>query len=96
MTADMLKSLVPESFPGTLGPVEDSNNEGEVVIIPGYMNYSTASNNKIYYFMTKMLPSINPKKLNFGKECSYKPISEMISVLDKAFALLVLYNERHV
>ena len=42
-----------------------------------------------------MLPSINPKKLSFGKEHSYKPISEMISVLDEAFALLVLYHEHH-
>ena len=89
MTADSLKSLVPESFRGTLGLVEDPNDEGEVVIEPGYRKHFTASNSEFYYFVTRILPSINPKKLNFGKKRSYKPISEMISILDKAFALLV-------
>ena len=97
MTADMLKRLVPGSFPGTLmGLVQDPNSEGEVVINPGYRKYSTASKNKFHYFVTRMLPSTNPKKLSCGKERRYKPISEMISVLDKAFALLLLYNEHHI
>ena len=61
ITADTLKSSVPESFPGTLGLVEDPNNEGEVVINAGYRKYSTATNSEFYYFMTIMLPSINPK-----------------------------------
>ena len=96
MTADTLKGLVPAGFPGTLGLVEDPNNEGKVVINPMYRNYSTANNSEYFYFVTRLLPSINPKKVNFGKECSYKPISEMFSVSDEAFALLLLYNEHHV
>ena len=56
-----MKDLVPESFPGTLGLVEDPNNGEEVVINPAYRNYSTTSNNEFDYFVTRMLPSINPK-----------------------------------
>mgnify|MGYP004529573319 FL=1 len=96
MTADTLKGLVPAGFPGTLGLVEDPNKEGKVVINPMYRNYSTANNSEYFYFVSRLLPSINPKKVNFGKECSYKPISEMFSVSDEAFALLLLYNEHHV
>mmetsp|Transcript_1367 Transcript_1367/g.2862 ORF Transcript_1367/g.2862 Transcript_1367/m.2862 type:complete len:681 (-) Transcript_1367:32-2074(-) len=94
--ADTLKGLVPESFPGTLGLVDDPNNEGEVMINPGYRNYSIANNDEFCYFVRRILPAINPKKLNFGKDCVYKKISEMFSVSDEAFALLVLYNELHV
>jgi len=96
MTADTLKGLVPAGFLGTLGLVEDPNNEGKVVINPMYRNYYTANNSEYFYFVSILLPSINPKKVNFGKECSYKPISEMFSVSDEAFALLLLYNEHHV
>lgn len=96
ITVDTLKGLVPSGFPGSLGLVEDPDNEGKVVINPMYRNYSTANNKEFFYFVSRMLPSINPKKVNFGRDCSYKPISEMFSVSDEAFALLLLYNEHHV
>lgn len=94
--ADILKGLVPKSFPGSLELVEDPNNEGEVIINPEYRKYSTANNGEFFYFVSRMLPSINPKKVNFSKECSNKSISEIFSVSDEAFALLLLYNEHHV
>ena len=87
---------MPESFPGTLGLVDDPNNEGEMMINPGYRNYSIANNEEFCYFVRRILPAINPKKLNFAKDCVHKKISEMFSVSDEAFALLVLYNELHV
>ena len=87
---------MPENFPGTLGLVVDPYNEGEMTINPGYRNYSIANNEEFCYFVRRILPAINPKKSNFGKECIYKTISEMFLVSDEAFALLVLYNELHV
>ena len=87
---------MPENFPGTLGLVDDPNNEGEVMINPEYRKYPRTINDQFCYFVRRILPAINPKKLNFGKECVYKTVSEMFLVSDEAFALLVLYNEHHV
>ena len=95
-TADYDKNRVPASFPGTVGVVEDPDYSGWGSINPDYRKYKDAENEEFYYFVTRILSAVNPTKSNFKQRKDKDLLSEIFSVTDEAFALILIFNEHHV
>ena len=95
---------MPRSFLESIqliGVVEtEGDGEGEdvrhVTINPNYRRYGNASNESFFYFVNRILPAMNPTQSKFKQDKDKKLISEMFSVADEAFALVVLFNEYDV
>ena len=95
---------MPRSFPESIqliGVVEtEGDGQGEdvrhVTINPNYRRYGNASNESFFYFINRILPAMNPTQSKFKQDKDKKLISEMFSVADEAFALVVLFNEYDV
>ena len=96
ITVDYEKSVVPVSFPGTIGPIPDPTGEEDAIINPGYRQYDNATNEEFYYFITRILPAINPGKSNFRQRKEKDLISDIFTVADEAFGMILLHNEYHV
>lgn len=100
---DIEKGLVPASFPGTVGLVcgdngngGDDGDNGSVTVNAGYRRYGTEDNEDFYYFVTRILTAINPTNNYFEQRNHNELLSDIFSVTDEAFALLVIYNEHDV
>ena len=91
---------VPNSFPGSVALVtveaDDLMMEDTINLNSNYRRYGDAGNAEFIYFVTRILPAINPAYSNFKRQKGTKLISEMFTVTDEAFGLIILYNEHHV
>ena len=90
---------MPDEFPGTLEIADwDMRDAKRKVLHPQYRAYSDADNSEFYYFVTRILSSVNARNNDFNgnKRGTENLLSEIFSVEDEAFALLMLYNELHV
>ena len=93
---DHEKAAVPISFPGSIELVPDPNGREEAIINPKYRQYGNANNEEFYYFLSRILSAINPACSNFRQRKQTDLISDIFSVTDEAFGLIVIYNEYHV
>ena len=51
---------------------------------------------KIFYSVAHILPAMNPSVSNYKRDKDKKMISEIFSVADDTFGLVMLYNESNV
>ena len=96
VAVDCEKGGVPGSFPGTIGLVTDPTGESQAIISPGYRQYGNGDNKEFYYFVHRILPAINPGSNNFRQRKTTDLISDIFTVTDEAFGLILLHNEYHV
>ena len=80
----------PEDFPGTIGLFSD--NKGKIILNPGYRS----NNDKFDYFINQMQSAMNLTYNKFGHKKCRELISDIYSVTNEAYGLLVIYNEHHV
>ena len=84
---------VPESFPGT---IMLKMHNGKIILDPKYRKYNECKNEEFDYFTRQILAVSNPN-VNKYKERKYKDlISDIYTVADEVFGLLMIYNECHV
>ena len=84
---------VPESFPGTISL---KKHKGKIILDPKYRKYNECKNEEFDYFTRQILAVSNPN-VNKYKERKYKDlISDIYTVADEAFGLLIIYNKCHV
>ena len=69
---------------------------GRVILDPMYRKYNGVLNDEFDYFVSRILPAIHPAKNKFYQRKHYELISTIYEVSDKAFGLLVIYNEHMV
>ena len=85
--------LIKKMFPGSVGLVDPGDDSG-MIINPNYRHYGTdADNEEFFYFVTRILSTINPTITNFKANKKIKLISEMFTIEDEAFALILVHNE---
>ena len=87
-TEDNANNKVPEIFQGTIGLVNDDN--GTIVLNPAYR----IDNNEFKYYTSQILAAINPTCTKFSLQKCRDLLSDICSVTDEAFGLLVIYNIR--
>eukprot|EP00536_Pseudo-nitzschia_multiseries_P014043 jgi/Psemu1/37351/gm1.37351_g len=58
-----------------------------------YGRYIKADNEEFYYFVTRILSAVNPVGTNFKQRKATELISDIFSVTDEAFALMIIDNE---
>ena len=84
---------VPESFPGS---ILLQRIEGKLSLHPLYRNYGGNKNEVFDYFARQILLVSNPSFNRYNERCGNELISEIYTVPDEAFGLLIIYNECHV
>ena len=90
-TDDNANNKVLDTFPaGTIGFVNDDN--GTIVLNPKYRTVI----NEFHYYISRMLAAIFPTYTTFSQQKSRDLLSDIYSVTDKAFGLLVIYNKHQV
>ena len=89
-TEDNANDNVPDTFPGTIGLVTDD--KGAIVINPEYRS----DNTEFHYYINRIMAAINPTYRKFSQRKCRDLISEIYSITDEAFGLLVIYNEHQV
>ena len=92
---DKGKNKVPSSFPGSIGLLMEPNQQG-VILSEEYRRYGEVVNDDFDYFISRILPAVNPSKSKFNERKGRTLIGEMFSVTDEAFGLMIIYNEHHV
>ena len=85
---------VPASFPGTI-LIQRKN--GKYILHEEYRKYNDdALNEDFEYFLRQILSVSNPSINKFKESKQKLLISDMFTIADEAFGLLILYNEFHV
>ena len=74
----------------TIGLVND--NDGTIVLNPAYRT----NNDEFKYYRSRILAAINPTYSKFSQQKCRDLLSDIYSVTDKAFGLLVIYNKHQV
>eukprot|EP00536_Pseudo-nitzschia_multiseries_P002313 jgi/Psemu1/5277/gm1.5277_g len=88
--ADSEKAKGPASSPGSTVAL---NPESVEITFNGYRRYGNADNEEFYYFVTRILSAVNPVGTNFKQKKATMLISDIFSVTDEAFALMIIENE---
>ena len=86
-TEDNANDKVPDTFPGTIELVTDD--KGDIVINPEYRS----NNTEFHCYISRIMAAINPTYSKFSQRKCRDLISEIYSITDEAFGLLVIYNE---
>eukprot|EP00957_Ditylum_brightwellii_P057132 4329415-Ditylum_brightwellii.AAC.1 len=68
----------------------------DAIMSAEYRNYGNANNEDFCYFVTRILSAISPANNNFKQRKDKDLISDTFSVIDKAFGLMIIYNEHDV
>ena len=84
--------VVPDTFPGSVSIDWTNSDEGKI-LNASYRAYGNADNAEFYYFLTRILASVNPVQTGFKSHKGKLKISDMFTVSDEAFAILMLHNE---
>jgi len=98
MTEDKERGEIPESFPGVL--LLQLNDEKDILQdqYRKLTDIETDENNRtippeVVYFHEKLLPNVKGKKKDWKKWMGAHLLSEIYSVSEEAFALLIIDNE---
>ena len=89
---------MPRSFPGKVEIVSQGSKE-QPGVHPQYRRYDNENigeNEDFYYFVTRILSSICPIQRDYSNRKVKFLISDIFTVTDEAFALMMLHNEYHV
>ena len=84
---------VPESFPGS---ILLKRYHGKLILDSLYQKYDGCKNEEFDYFAWQILPVSNPSINRYNERNGKDLISEIYTVADEAFGLLIIYNECHV
>ena len=91
------KGIVPESFPRLLDISEliktNFQNDTQATLLS---SYRTCCSDDFYYFVTRMLSSVNASETNFDSKKTHLLLSEIFTVSDEAYALVTIINSLHV
>ena len=88
---DNPRNGVPKSFPGSIALTE--NSKGKIGLNP---DYRKATSDEFNYFFTRILSAINQMRTKFEDRKHKELISQIYSVSDEAFGLMIIHNEHHV
>jgi hypothetical protein len=88
---DNLRGGVPKSFPGSLALTE--NSKGKMGLNP---DYRKAASDELTYFFTRIVSAINQSRSKFEDRKHKELISQIYSVMDEAYGLMIIHNEHHV
>ena len=83
---------MPKEFPGcVLVDVKQDNNKNHLKTT--YRRWDESVAPEFKYFMERIMPAIAPSRSNYNKCKGIKYLSEMFTVSNKTFGLLMLLNE---
>lgn len=91
---DMKNDKVPSTFPGSLVMTYHGDENGNR-LHPDYRRYDDNFNEEFVYFMTRIMPVFSDGLKKFNARSGKDLLSEIYSVSDEAFGLVVLFNELH-
>ena len=94
--AEMERAKFPTDFPGSL---EINPNKENIPILHQQYRKVDANNNVLQdfiWFVSVFLSRIQPLRTKFGEKCTKKLVSDIYTVSDEAYGLLVLYNYKEV
>ena len=74
--------------------VADPNKPGNVIINPHYIR--DLENDDFKYFVSRILPAMNPSKSKFSTSKTHSVLSDIFTPCDEAYGLLLIHNELHV
>ena len=109
--ADKKKDKVPKSFPGVLklndsfasnilGGNQNPGNQNpyEFLLHDSYRKLDSSGGvpPEFEYFYTHLLRHIDPNRTNFKKDKKRRTLSEIYTISDEAFGLLILHDRLHV
>ena len=90
---DLKNKKVPTGFPATL---LISTTDGKNYLNSHYRLYTDNQwEEEFQYFMARIMPALAPSRNKYKKNKGTKKLSEIYTVSDEAFGLLVLHNELH-
>ena len=86
---------VPKSFPGSLS-INLERGPGKY-LDPDYRVYEKDATWKpeFEYFMSRIMSAIAPSRNGYNKNCGKLKLSQIYTVSDEAFGIVMLYNELH-
>ena len=74
--------------------VADPDKQGSVIINPNYRR--DPENEDFKYFISRILPAMNPSKSKFSTSKTQSVLSDIFTPCDEAYGLLLIHNELHV
>ena len=74
--------------------VDDPSKQGNVIINPDYRR--NPENEDFKYFVSRILPAMNPSKSKFSTSKTRSMLSDIFTPCDEAYGLLLIHNELHV
>ena len=74
--------------------VADPNKPDNVILNPDYRRNS--ENDDFKYFVSRILPAMNPSKSKFSTSKTHSVLSDIFTPCDEAYGLLLIHNELHV
>ena len=91
------KGIVPDSFPYLLniGELMKTNFQNETKAIL-FSSYRTCCYDIFYYFITKMLSSVNASKTNFESKKTHLLLSEIFTISDETYTEVTILNSLHI
>ena len=90
---DRKNNKVPESFPGTI--MVSLKPDSEKWHVHEEYRTSEEPTDEFRYFVERIMPAIAPGRNKFKERKGKKLLSEIYTVTDEAFGLLMLLNELH-
>ena len=92
---DQRKGRVPDGFPGCVGIVREGYVVGDDLLSEDYRKTGGDFSEEFYYFVKRIASSVRVS-CKFEELEEKKLLSKILTVEDKAFALLIIDNEHHV
>ena len=74
--------------------VAGPDKKGSVIINPNYRR--DPENEDFKYFISRILPAMNPSKSKFSTSKTQSVLSDIFTPCDEAYGLLLIHNELHV
>ena len=93
LPADRENNKVPESFPGTI--MVSLEPDSEMWHVHKDYRQSEEPTPEFKYFVERILTAIQPPRNKFNDRKGKKKLSEIYTVTDEAFGLVILLNELH-
>ena len=92
MKVDMRHGRVPDEFPGCV-LVDEKPDSNRNHLKKEHRRFDGSIAPEFRYFMSRIMPAIAPYRSNYNKFKGIKKLSEMFTVSDEAFGLLMLLNK---
>ena len=93
MTEDAKDNKIPKEFQTEHGIGMNLCEETNELLLSA--NYRKTNSEEFRYFISRMVPAMNPSGHQFLHQRGTKLVSDIFSASDEAYALMVIYNEKH-